>query len=69
MTHILYRIVISILILLSLLWLGLTEWPAAAHGEPVAKYHTSHAFSSTPALVAMTYLEHCSTGTEIYPPL
>jgi hypothetical protein len=35
-TRILYRLLISALILLSLLWLVLAEWPAEALGEPAA---------------------------------
>jgi hypothetical protein len=36
-TRILYRLLISALILLSLLWLVLAEWPAEARGEPTAR--------------------------------
>ena len=36
-THILYRILFSALILLSLLWLALSDWPTANFADPSAR--------------------------------
>jgi hypothetical protein len=44
-TQILYRVLLSALILLSLLWFVLTEWPTVDRGDPLA-----HAGESAPSI-------------------
>ena len=61
-THMLYRILFSALILLSLLWLTLADWPAAPVRDPLARLDLQHAPAGAPVQTGVSATLPSSLG-------